>query len=260
MSIWNWCKKNDDIILDCYTYNPYVYNFAKINYGYHFLPEWWKKTPRGQGSSVGTIKNCPAIVEYYKKSIVIPMWCEFEMVIEPKGGEDSFTWRSAQKDFRIEHHPQDQFQGFAKQDGHNVKIISPWFIKCKESIDFTFTQPVWSQRDNIFNLVLMPGVINYKYQMQSNFNFFFQQTNAKQVIHIEPLTPIAILHPMSERKIKLKHHLLTSTDENETRGSLAHGTNGLFFCPYEYSGIRGMNKKKKNIFKKIDEIDGGTYK
>ena len=260
MSIWNWRKKNDDIILDCYTYNPYVYNFAKINYGYHFLPEWWKKTPRGQGSSVGTIKNCPAIVEYYKKSIVIPMWCEFEMVIEPKGGEDSFTWRSAQKDFRIEHHPQDQFQGFAKQDGHNVKIISPWFIKCKENIDFTFTQPVWSQRDNIFNLVLMPGVINYKHQMQSNFNFFFQQTDAEQVIHIEPLTPIAILHPMSERKIKLKHHLLTSTDENETRGSLAHGTNGLFFCPYEYSGIRGTSKKKKNIFKKIDEIDGGTYK
>ena len=253
MGVWNWRKKNDDVILDCYTYNPYVYNFAKINYGYHFLPEWWKKTPKNKGSGHDTIKNCPAIVEYYKKSIVIPMWCEFEMVIEPKGNDNLFSWTSAQKDFRIEQHPQEQFQGFAKQDGHDVKILSPWFIKCKESIDFTFTQPVWSQRDNIFNLVLMPGVVNYKYQMQSNFNFFFQQTDTRQVIHIEPLTPIAILHPMSERKIKLRHHLLTSKDENETTGSLAHGTNGLFF-------MRGVYKKKRDIFKKIDEIDGGTYK
>ena len=71
MSIWNWRKKNDDVILDCYTYNPYVYNFAKINYGYHFLPEWWKKTPKNRGSGNDTIKNCPAIVEYYKKSIAL---------------------------------------------------------------------------------------------------------------------------------------------------------------------------------------------
>ena len=218
MTFW---RKKKDIVLDCYTSNPFAYNFARINYGHHFIPEWWKKTPKNRGSGNDTIKNCPAIVEYYKKSIVIPMWCEFEMVIEPKGNDNLFSWTSAQKDFRIEQHPQQQ--------------------------------SVWSQRDNIFNLVLMPGVVNYKYQMQSNFNFFFQQTDTRQVIHIEPLTPIAILHPMSERKIKLRHHLLTSKDENETTGSLAHGTNGLFF-------IRKIYKKKKNIFKKIDEIDGGTYK
>ena len=64
-----WRKKDDDIILDCYTYNPYAYNFAKINYGYHYIPEWWKKTPKNKGSGNDTIKNCPAIVEYYKKSM-----------------------------------------------------------------------------------------------------------------------------------------------------------------------------------------------
>ena len=253
MSIWNWGKKNDDIILDCYTYNPYAYNFAKINYGYHFLPEWWKKTPKNN-KNYGTIKNCPAIVEYYKKSIILPMWCELEIVIEPKGNDMLFSWKSAQKNFLIEPHPQEQFRGFAKQDGHNLKLISPWYIKCKESIDFTFTQPVWSQRDSIFNLSLMPGVINFKNQMQSNINCFFQQVDTKQVVHIEPLTPIAIMHPMSERKIKLRHHLLTSQDKDKTWGSLGHATNGLFFEEELFS------KKKKNVFKKIDEIDGGVYK
>ena len=78
-------KKNDDIILDCYTYNPYAYNFAKINYGYHYIPEWWKKTPKIVEKRIATIKNCPAFVEYYTKGIVLPMWCELIIQIKPKG-------------------------------------------------------------------------------------------------------------------------------------------------------------------------------
>ena len=40
---WN---RKKDIVLDCYTSNPFAYNLARINYGYHFIPEWWKQTPK----------------------------------------------------------------------------------------------------------------------------------------------------------------------------------------------------------------------
>ena len=140
MNILNWRKrkKDDDIILDCYTYNPYAYNFAKINYGHHYIPEWWKNTPKVVEKNA-TIKNCPAFVEYYKKGIVLPMWCEVELQIKLKG-DGLYTWKSAQKEFSILHHEQEQFEGFTKEDGHNLKIMSPWFIKCKEEIDFTFSE------------------------------------------------------------------------------------------------------------------------
>ena len=71
--IKKWRKSDDDIILDYYTYNPYAYNFAKINHGHHYIPEWWKSTPKVVKGHP-TIKNCPAFIEYYKKGIVIPMW------------------------------------------------------------------------------------------------------------------------------------------------------------------------------------------
>jgi len=257
MKIFNimkrWRKSSNDIILDCYTYNPYAYNFAKINYGHHYVPEWWKNTP-SIVEEHPTIKSCPAFIEYYKKGIVLPMWCEVEVQIQPKG-EGLFTWKSAQKEFSITEHQQEQFKGFAKEDGYNLKIISPWFIKCKEEINFTFTQPIWNQRDTMFNLILTPGIVSFKSQMFSNLNYFFQQKDIQQDINIQPLTPMVIMHPMSERKVKLRHHLLTSKDKDGFE-TLGHHTNGLLLDRYP----EPMSKKKKSLFEKIDKMEERIYK
>ena len=251
--IKKWRKSDDDIILDCYTYNPYAYNFAKINHGHHYIPEWWKSTPPIVEKHP-TIKNCPAFIEYYKKGIVIPMWCELEVQIQPKG-DVLFTWKSSQKDFYIDEHRQDQFEGFAKKDGHNLKIISPWLIKCKENINFTFTQPIWNQRDTMFNFMLTPGVISFKYQMDCNLNYFFQQKDTQQVINIKTLTPMVIMHPISERKVKLRHHLLTSKDR-EGFGTLHQGIDSLLLDRYP----KLISRQKKKLFEKIDKIEKGIYK
>ena len=245
-------KKNDDIILDCYTYNPYAYNFAKINYGYHYIPEWWKKTPKLLEKRIATIKNCPAFVEYYTKGIVLPMWCELIIQIKPKGNEQLFTWKSSHKEFGINHHTQEQFKGFSKEDGHNLKMVSPWYIKCKEEISFTYTQPTWNQRDIIFDLILQPGVLSFKSNMQTNLNYFFQQKNTQQDIHIQPLTPMVIMHPISERKVKLRHHFLTSKEDEALSGI----NSGMLFDIYP----ENVHKKNKKLFEKIDEVDGGIYK
>ena len=249
-----WRKRDDDIILDCYTYNPYAYNFAKINHGSHYIPEWWKNTPKTEGDSF-TNKNCRAIIDYYKKGIVLPMWCEVEITINPKGSENLFTWEVSHKEFNITNHGQNQLKGFAKRDGHNLKIISPWFIKCREDVSFTFTQPIWSQRDTMFNFILTPGVVSFKSQMDCNLNYFYEQTDKKQVINIQPLTPMAIMHPMSDRKIKLNHHLVTSRDM-DGNPTLGHFSNGLFLYRNQDRAFR----RKKKLFEKIDQIEKGVYK
>ena len=248
-----WFKKDTDIVLDCYTYNPYAYNFAKVNHGSYYIPEWWKKTPRHIENSL-TIKDCPAIIEYYKKGIVIPMWCEFEFIINPKGHEDLFTWKSSQNDFSVAEHAQEQFKGFTKADGHNIKIASPWYIKCREDIKFTFTQPVWSQRNTMFNFVLTPGIVSFKSQMECNLNYFYEQTDKRQVINISALTPVAIMHAMSDRKIKLNHHLVTSRDSQGNK-TLGHPSHGLFLN----TPLKLLSKRKKKLFEKIDSIEEGPF-
>ena len=72
-------KRNKSIVLDCYTDNVYAYNFAKINYGHHYIPDWFKEMPKRKFGYMPTIKKCPGIVSYYKQSIVIPMWCDVRL-------------------------------------------------------------------------------------------------------------------------------------------------------------------------------------
>ena len=66
---------------------------------------------------------------------------------------------------------------------------------------------------------------------------------------------MVIMHPISERKVKLRHHFLTSKEKDED-GALSATTNGMLFDNYP----ENLYKKNKKLFEKIDEVDGGIYK
>ena len=258
-------KKDDDIIVDCYTHNEFAYNFAKINYGYHYIPEWWKKTSQFvQPSDTSqyhysdakemTNRNCPGFVQYYKKSIVLPMWCEMLIQITRKGEDNLFHWESSNK-CDVQFHPQFQFEKFSRQEGFSLKIMSPWYLKCKENIDFAYSQPVWSQRDLLFNLILLPGILNFKNQMATHLNYFFERGDAPKEVRIQPRTPMLMLHPLSERKVKLRHHYIKK--EGDEKSFLQRPISGMLFDDYP-NPI--PTKKRDKLWKEIDETDGDIYK
>ena len=91
--------------------------------------------------------------------------------------------------------------------------------------------------------------------MDCNLNYFFQQKDTQQVINIKTLTPMVIMHPISERKVKLRHHLLTSKDR-EGFGTLHQGIDSLLLDRYP----KLISRQKKKLFEKIDKIDRGVYK
>ena len=66
---------------------------------------------------------------------------------------------------------------------------------------------------------------------------------------------MVIMHPISERKVKLRHHLLTSKDR-EGFGTLHQGVDALFLDRYPKLLLR----EKKKLFEKVDKIEKGIYK
>lgn len=208
--------KKKQIVLDCFTKIPYVYDHAKIDHAIKYVPEWWKKTPKLiEGKESGTVKNCIGFIDYYKKGFVMPSWFELNLTIhkhnDPENRWYSFTGSNDDVDLERSHAPY-QFEGFAGFDGKNIKINSPWGFKTKDEIYFTATQPTWNMRANLEQLTLLPAVVNFKYQNFLNVNYFVTNREYEQHCSIKPLTPLIMLHPMSDRKITVKNHLVSEKE------------------------------------------------
>jgi hypothetical protein len=249
----NFFFKKQEIVLDCFTHIPYVYDHAKVNYGSKFIPEWWKETPPtviGDGKETGTIKNCIGFIDFYKKGIIIPSWFEIDLTIWEKNHPENH-WYSIQSS--NEHvsttysHAPYQFEGFANQTGKNIKLASPWAFKTKEDIFFSWTQPTWNMRPFLNDLFLLPAVVNYKYQHTTNINYMVDNYEYARTVTIPALTPLVILHPLTEKKVIIKNHLISEKEHNRMFGieklALIRNTKDM---------NQGYNKRKDLLIKSED--------
>ena len=189
-------RKEEPIILDCYTHSHYAYNHAKINYAKNYIPDWFKKEPPITKDDIVTIKRCPAFASFYAKGIVLPSWGEVEITVSPLGSDKpTYEWLSSNEDFDLHSncHNKEQWSGFGDDSLQNIKFHSPWSFKTREAVNFVWSQPTWSNPDTFNSLTILPAVIQFKIE---------------QKIKLPALTPLVMLHPMTERKIKIRHHLV----------------------------------------------------
>jgi hypothetical protein len=222
--MFNFFIKKSEIVLDCFTHNHSAYENAKIDYAYKYMPEWWRKTPRiNESTDQATIKNCVAFIDFYTKGICIPSWFEFEMKINKLDNPDNiwYQWQASDETFSASNsHQPSQFINFSENDGKNFKINSPWLFKEKDDVKFVWSQPTWSLKSIIFNAAILPGVISFKHQHATNINFFISNRTYEQEFSIQPLTPLVILHPMSDKKVKIVNHLISKEEWNNKMNNL----------------------------------------
>lgn len=254
----NFFVKKSEIVLDCFTDVAHVYDNAKINHAHKFFPEWFKNTPKIHGQAEGkidpnmtSIKNCVGLKDFYIKGIAIPSWFTMRLTVNPIGVDPAWQWESSHSDMLTDNsHHQDAFKGFAKDTGHNLKVSSPWFFRTKEEIYFTWTQPTWGQRSWLDNRVsILPAVINFYYQHATEINLFLVQEEYKQEINIDPLEPLVILHPMTEKNVIIKTHLV---DEKEKMRLMS--MDKLLFQHGAFDSISFYNRKKA-MKKKLQELN-----
>jgi hypothetical protein len=158
-----------------------------------------------------------------------------------QGNPELYRWQSSNQDVNTDNsHKSQQFLGFAGSEGRNIKITSPWALRTKEEIYFTWTQPTWNMRNLLTDLTILPATVNYKFQHATEINFFIVNGKDNKKINIPPLTPLAILHPLTEKKIKIKNHLV---DKDEWLRIF--GVDRLIFRRGSIDALKFYNKKKK---------------
>lgn len=209
--------KKSKIVLDCFTSNEIVYDTAKINYATKYYPEWWKQTPSQINDQFNTIKHCRAFIDYFKTGIVIPSW--FELAVEFFGNTDPENRLFSLKysnDFvdTSQSHDSIQFEKFALSNGKNIKLQSPWAFRTNKSVNFTWTQATWSMRNSLSTVALLPAVMDFKYQHHTHINFMLMSPETHSVVNIPALTPLVVLHPLTDKKIEIKNHLISKNEYN----------------------------------------------
>ena len=254
--------EEEPIYLDCYTASHYAYNHAKIDYSRRYFPEWFKEMAENVPVLGGTIKHCTAFKDYYAKGIVIPLWGEVEITVHPIDSEGgAFTWSSSNADFDLHSqcHPREQWEGFGSKNLHNVKFMSPWAFKTREFVNFTWGQPTWSQPETFNGLTGLPAVVQFKSQSFTEINYMVEQKEEAQRFNLQPLTPMAMLHPMTERKVEIRNHLV-STDK---MAKILHRGGGMLLNSnegQEHDKASRLHSRKRKFWAKADELNKCPFK
>lgn len=256
--MYDFIIKKKKVVLDCFTQQEYAYNYAKIDHGSKFYPDWWKKTPNYcdnhddilEGKSV-TIKHCTGFTDYYNRAVIIPSWFSLKLHVKTIK-EKRFNWQSSNEDFHELSHSKNQFDNFCLDDGFNFKIGSPWRFKTKNKVSFVWSDPVWSNRQHLFDYSVLPAVIDFRNQHSTNISLFLKFDLEPKSIFIDALQPLVALHPMFDYDLEIKNHLVSEKEYksiDDWRKLLIRNL----------TNFNELNKYRKNRIKILDkkEMDDG---
>jgi hypothetical protein len=217
--------KKNEIVLDCFTFNPNAYELAPIEKSYKTFPDWWKNLPdinsniahiRHDGSLVdknnvsNNMRRCFGFTEFFKRSLVIRSWTDFNITCT----DDNLFISS--KDFQSYPNRSGYIPSYAYGEGfkefYHVKFDSPWLIKSKDRSMYVLTGAEWNIENH--NLKFPPGCIEFRCQNQINVNAFIYKNNF-QTINIHTRQPLVHLVPLTDKKIKIKNHLISLNEFNK---------------------------------------------
>ncbi len=223
--------KKKRIVVDVFTTLRSVYELYKPDVAVKFYPDIVKSLPNSYEKvdeqtkityKLSTIRKCNGVIDYYKTGFMIPMWTDF--ICEPKNAlEHKTAIAMVNLPFYYNSHDREQY-GDLYKDHFHVKLSSPWAFREKSGVKFYWNAATWNLDNHSNNFVVLPAVISFNYQSQTNVNIFVKNNSNNFIINSG--TPLVHLVPITENKVVMKHHLV---DEQE------YSKIGI---PSDYSAIR----------------------
>lgn len=218
---WLRNKLNGPVYLDCYTTDAGAYKLARPKSATHYLPNWWKRLPTTVNAprldnapnvtgEVATMRHCIGFTDLFKKSFCLPLWSDLVINVEP-AGKKGYVWVYADGKSNIREHPAYQWGDFLPPGQfQHLKLFSPWYFKCEEDVKFLFFDPFWPSYTGEEQVITPPGLVNYQYQGVTHVNIFVRKLpNEPHKVELEFNTPLVFITPLTERKVILRHHLVT---------------------------------------------------
>ena len=236
MSFLHFFKKKT-IYLDAFIDNKLIFDLFPIKKSVYYVPTWWKQLDKTYGSKMferSTMKLCDGILDYFKKSFTIPLWCDFKLDVYDSR---TYNWVFSDGVSNADAHDMEQRKNFLENYGH-LKLNSPWIINSKEFVQFFVSQPTWNFTSNP-DVIFPPAILDFKYQQTTNVNLFFP-ANEKKIYEFSAGQPLITLTPLTEHNVVIVNHVISS---EEFKSKQNHSNRFTF---YNYL------KKKKQFLNKSE--------
>jgi hypothetical protein len=230
------------IVVDCFITHPTIEKFYPIQKASNFFPEGWKVLPKSKSIKVyaernpasnlevdmATAKKCIGLINLFSTGFIIPSWCDFGIEMDASG---KHMYHSP-FDLVVDQHPSWQLWDTLYDGYSHAKIGSPWILREKTGVKFSWHQCDWNDTENLDKFRILSGVIDYKHQHQTNVNMFIKKNS---LVNFKAGQPLVHCIPISENDVTIKTHLI---DMNE-------------MIKLDYRPVQYMNQYNK--IKKITE-------
>jgi hypothetical protein len=164
-------------------------------------PEWFKKiSPK---TDYPSMRSCPGYIEFFKKSIAIPLWRDFEITYRGSEIHNVVTPFISPDDVYhyVQHHHPDQWgRGFTNQP--HLKLMNPWLITCNTLTPFMISEASWHKKGNDYNIP--QGVVEYRLNTSCHVNMFLNPSNQEKTLLLEAGEPIVYLTPLEDVEVDIK--------------------------------------------------------
>lgn len=208
------------ITVDCFTAERVPYELFKIDHARKFVPDWWKELPRTinlpneEGKVMvnpeKTMRSCYGFRQNYQHGLIIPLWTDITIALESKFSKQMLVDCTLNNQYNF-HPPHQRGAYLPANDYEHVKLVSPWVINCNKDIKWVFQCPTWNF-SHPEELIIPPGIIDYKYQGATNINLFVKYSEEPKSIDLTAGMPMAHIIPLTEEKIVLKHHFVSQEE------------------------------------------------
>jgi len=234
--------KKSSLVIDCFTDSRTAFEYSKIDFANKFLPDWWKKLPKQIDATfypIPTMKTCAGVINLYRTGLVLPMWSELAVKVGRVGSRD-IAWQYADLASNAEVHTPDQYGDYYPTEKYaHLKLTSPWFINYNKSVKTLWSQPTFSM-ESLGDYVMLPGVVDLQASPTVNVNFFFIRDRYEdKVVNINFNQPVAQIIPLTDKKIELKHHLISNQEMRQKNFQRTHFLNSYSKqveqgCPFNH--------------------------
>ena len=210
------------IVVDAFTCMYTAHEYFPIQNAIKTVPDWWKSLPKeyttatdlGISLNLPTMKKCDGFLDLFNRGFILPLWSDV-IINTQDNGYYQFQWANI-KTSVIMTHDMRQYGSVISNNFTHMKIISPWVLREKTGVKFVWMNPSWNRLFSD-NLNILPGVMDFKYQQDTNINILIEKKN--HTYKLSAGEAMAHIIPLTDDKVEIKNHLIS---EQEYQQKIAH--------------------------------------